>query len=416
MPKKYSVKEQQFYLLLMISAYTATSSFGLYYYVIGAKLIALACGITFCIFLFFGMMSFLKWGLITLFRVTILTAWLIFVVQIYLTGGITSPAIMELIIIPLLSYFYRPVNDRYYFLSLSMISLIGFWFVSKQGFYENLIPETSIATHSLLVSLFVFTIIAIFVFLFRNALITKNKELGESMQDLKGTTQKLVQSEKMASLGVLSAGVAHEINNPLNFIKGGIKALSKELEANNITTKNSEKFIGMIQQGVDRAAVIVNSLSHFSRQTEQMNEQCDLHDVLDNCLIMLDHRMKFKVDIQKEYAEHKIQITGNEGKLHQAFINFLSNAEHAIEEKGEIVIKTEETKNGIKVRISDNGKGIKKEDLEKIQEPFFTTKPMGQGTGLGLSITYRIIEEHGGKINVFSEVGKGTMFEVVFLK
>ena len=341
---------------------------------------------------------------------------MIFCIQIFYTGGITSSAILELIIIPLLAYFYRPVIDRYYFMVISGLSIIIFWVLTRQGYTQNLIPVESQTTHSFMTSVFVFTIITIFVFLFRSALTTKNKLLGVSMNELKDTTQRLVQSEKMASLGVLSAGVAHEINNPLNFIKGGIKALSAELNDNEISTKNSEKLISVVQQGVDRASVIVNSLSHFSRTTQHMNEQCEIHDVLENCLVMLDHRLKQKVDVQKEYADQRITLMGNEGKLHQAFINILSNAENAIEDKGEIVIKTEETKNGIKIRISDNGQGIKREDLIKIQEPFFTTKPMGQGTGLGLSITYKIIEEHGGKINVFSEVGKGTMFEMVFLK
>jgi signal transduction histidine kinase len=411
------MKEQKFYLLLMVSAYTATLIFGLYYYFIGAEIIAFSCVVALGLFVLFGLFSFFKKHLITLFRVTILTAWVIFCVQIFYTGGIASSAVMELVIIPLLAYFYRPVTDRYYFLAVSGVSVVIIWMLTKQGYTQNLIPTDSETTHGLMTTVFVFSIIALFVYLFRKALISKNKLLGESMSELKDTTQKLVQSEKMASLGVLSAGVAHEINNPLNFIKGGIKALSAELTANGVKTKNSEKFINVVQQGVDRASVIVNSLSHFSRTTEQMNEQCDIHDVLDNCLVMLDHRLKHKVDVQKEYAEQKIVMVGNEGKLHQAFINIISNAEHAIiEERGEIVIKTEETKNGIKVRISDNGQGIKKEDLVKIQEPFFTTKPMGKGTGLGLSITYKIIEEHGGNINVFSEIGKGTMFEIVFLK
>ncbi len=239
-----------------------------------------------------------------------------------------------------------------------------------------------------------------------------NSELEETIVNLKNTHEQLVQAEKMASLGVLSAGVGHEINNPLNFIKNGVSGLEKELGRSNSITEDISPYISVINDGVSRAVNIVRSLSHFSRRAGSMDENCDIHDIIENCLVILHNKFKHKIEVSKDYCKEAAIIVGSEGKLHQAFLNLLSNAEQAITKKGKVLIKTIADDKMVEVEISDTGMGISQENLKKISDPFFTTKAPGEGTGLGLSITYSIIKEHNGKIKVHTELNKGTTFTV----
>ncbi|MCR9066947.1 MAG: ATP-binding protein, partial [Cytophagales bacterium] len=253
---------------------------------------------------------------------------------------------------------------------------------------------------------FVFGIVGAYIYIYRKSLNEKNLELKMSYQ-------KLVESEKMASLGLLSAGVAHEINNPLNFIKGGIEMLTMQLNG----SKDAEPYVQAVDEGVKRVASIIDSLAHFSRDSPAMNEVCDIQKVIDNCLVMLNHKLKYKVELVKEYEDlGSLKIIGNEGQLHQAFLNILTNAEEAIDESGTINIRTYTEGEALKVTISDTGRGIDPKHINKINDLFFTTKDTGEGTGLGLSITYKAIEEHHGAIAVESKLGEGTSFHITFNK
>jgi PAS domain S-box-containing protein len=239
----------------------------------------------------------------------------------------------------------------------------------------------------------------------------KNQELEEVVTNLKEAQQQLVRAEKMASIGILAAGIGHEINNPLNFIKNGVFALGKHIEQNFKGPHDSLKqFYDIIGDGVNRATNIVKSLSHFSRKTVKLDEQCEIHEIIDNCLVILNTNLRDKVEVKKHYRNEEIVVKGNEGKLHQAFLNIIANAEQAIEDKGTIDISTAQINGKARIKIKDDGVGIKENDLQKIGDPFFTTKPPGQGTGLGLFITYSIIEEHKGTIAVSSKNGEGTEF------
>ncbi len=410
-PTRRDRDQQRFYLLLMISAYTSTLGFSYFYYVAGAQEITYKGLIVFLLFVVYGVCSFFTQKLLLLFRLSITSALVAFLIQIFYTGGSLSPAVAELVIPPLLAFFYRPIYDRYIFMVLSAFGLIALWPLTSLGYSQNLLlPEYEVA-HSIIASSFVFIIVAVFTFLFRDTLARKNKMLNESMTELKATTQKLIQAEKMASLGVMAAGVAHEINNPLNFIKGGIGMLSKELEKSTEMTP----FVEAIEEGVNRATLIVSSLGHFSRNSESMDEECDIHQIIDNCLVMLQHKLKYKVEIKKKYTSSKhLQIIGNEGKLHQAMLNIISNAEQAIDTKGTITIETKAKLRFLRVTITDTGEGISEENLSKISDPFFTTKPSGEGTGLGLAISFGIIQDHGGKISVTSKPSEGTRFNILF--
>ncbi len=414
---KYLRNEQWFYLFLMFAAYISTLTFGVYYFYLDIPELYYPTFLAFLLFVIFSVLSFFSvLSLVTLFRLSVITTLLAFYNQIFFTGGVLSAGILEFIIPTLLAFFYRPVRDRYIFMSISGLALISMFILSGLGYTRNELPAESEMTHGIICAAFVFTIISIFTFLFRNALIVKNKKIGDSMKELQETTHKLIQSEKMASLGMLSAGVAHEINNPLNFIKGGIEVLEEGLNEEKSLQFEAEPCIHVIKEGLSRATVIVNSLNHFSRRTDSMNETCDINEILNNSLVMLQPKLKYKGKVIKELSEEKLTLKGNEGKLHQAFLNILSNAEQAIDRNGTVSVKTKGLKTKTVVEIADDGEGISKENLKKISDPFFTTKPVGKGTGLGLSITYKIIEEHNGKIRVTSKQGKGTKFVISFNK
>ncbi len=236
----------------------------------------------------------------------------------------------------------------------------------------------------------------------------KNKQLEESIENLHETQNQLVQAEKMAALGVLSAGVAHEINNPLNLIKNGVKLVKEEISRTSENDENVEKFMELINNGLSRATTIVKSLSHLSRKGEKLNEICSIPIIIENCLVVLRSNLKDHVEVVKDFPEQIPSILGSEGKLHQAFLNILSNAEQAIEGRGQIKIYIHAEKDVLLIEISDTGKGIPYKEIAKVADPFFTTKPPGKGTGLGLSITYTIIEEHKGTIVIDSEEHEGT--------
>ncbi|WP_462253800.1 tetratricopeptide repeat-containing sensor histidine kinase [Ekhidna sp.] len=235
-------------------------------------------------------------------------------------------------------------------------------------------------------------------------------ELQRNNEELKHTQSLLITSEKMASLGVLAAGVGHEINNPLNFIKNGVEAISKKMENNKDDEMNS--YLKIVNEGVSRATNIVKSLSHFSRKGHNMEEVCNLQEIIENCLLILHNKIRNKVNIVTNFTKLKVNLKGNEGRLHQAMMNILANAEQAINGKGTIEITTLKRKDHIEIWIEDDGEGIPEDNLMKISDPFFTTKAPGDGTGLGLFITFSIIEEHNGNIEVTSNMGEGTKFTI----
>ncbi|MEZ5071963.1 MAG: ATP-binding protein [Bacteroidales bacterium] len=246
------------------------------------------------------------------------------------------------------------------------------------------------------------------------ALTDSNQDLSSALKELKETQLQLMQSEKMASLGTLTSGVAHEINNPLNYILGAYMGLEEYFGRNpSLEPELISLCLKGIKTGVDRTAEIVKSLNQMSRDSGEYMEPCEIHAILDNCLIMLRPASTFEnIRIDTQYREGKLHTEGNIGKLHQAFMNILQNALYASKENGKVVLRTGSQTTFHWVEVEDFGSGISPKDLKRITDPFFTTKPPGQGTGLGLSITYTIIREHGGELTFDSEIGRGTRVRV----
>jgi len=240
-------------------------------------------------------------------------------------------------------------------------------------------------------------------------LYNQTEELAETIDKLHIAQEQLLQSEKMASLGVLAAGIAHEINNPLNFIQGGIFCLENYFnESFNDRLEEVSPIINGLHEGVSRVEAIVNSLTTYSQHNNFQRNECDIHSIIDNCLIMLTNQIKNSIEIRKNYTQYPFILICNESKLHQVFLNILSNAVHAISDRGIITISTSLDHGKLLISIKDTGCGILKENMHKIFDPFFTTKDTGMGKGLGLSIAYNIIHEHNGSMKFESKAEKGT--------
>jgi len=282
----------------------------------------------------------------------------------------------------------------------------------------------------------------------------KNTELVGTLTRLKETQSQILQSEKMASIGQLAAGVAHEINNPVGFVSSNLKTLTDYQQnigqiltdyrqfidtvsgakdsgpdraaMETLTTRIQEKesdldiayiledIPGLIhesREGLDRIKKIVLDLKNFSHPGEDVLKLADINQNLESTLNIVWNELKYKATITKEYGELP-QVNCYPQQLNQVFMNLLVNAAQAIEKQGEIRIITRENGPDVEIVVSDTGQGIDEKNLTRIFDPFFSTKEVGKGTGLGLNVTYNIVKKHHGVIDVRSEPGKGTTFTI----
>ena len=269
---------------------------------------------------------------------------------------------------------------------------------------------------------------------------SQHRELENAYAELKATQSQLLQSEKMASIGQLAAGVAHEINNPMGFIISNLGTLGKYVNrfkefiqaqtkiimaaGNNESIEQIKKHLkldyiiedtdSLLKEsldGAERVKRIVQNLKSFSHIDEAEWKMADINAGIESTINIVWNELKYKATVKKEYGD--IPLTKcNPGQLNQVFMNMLVNAAHAIEKQGEITVKTWHDSGYIYISISDTGCGIPEDKIHRIFEPFFSTKEVGKGTGLGLSIAYDIVKKHNGDIMVESEVGRGTTFTV----
>jgi signal transduction histidine kinase len=241
---------------------------------------------------------------------------------------------------------------------------------------------------------------------------TKNRELADALQKLTLAQTQLLHAEKMASIGQLVAGIAHEINNPVNAIANTVGPLREAL-ADGAGRDEIEHMIRVIQNGARRTKDIVQALHNYSRADDERVVEFDLNRGLDESLELLRHHLKGAIAVEKHYDDVG-RIKAHAGQLNQVFMNLLTNAAQALagRDGARIDVSTRRRGGEIVIEVADNGPGIPDEIVPRIFDPFFTTKEVGQGSGLGLSIAHGIVERHGGNIAVDSEIGHGTTFTV----
>jgi len=244
---------------------------------------------------------------------------------------------------------------------------------------------------------------------------TLNEKVNEKSEELKNIYNQVNQIEKLASLGKLSATVAHELNNPLEGILTYSKLISKKLKAKNENGDNSTliKHLDLISDETARCGRIVKDLLLFSQKGEERLIKDNLISIIDKSITIVDHHLEMHGhSLAKEYESEEIIILCDPQKLHQAFIALFMNAIEAMHNPGKMTIKVTRGNNSVIIRIKDEGTGISPKDLPQIFEPFFSTKEAAQGTGLGLAVTYGIIAGHQGKIYVEETSPKGTTFKI----
>ena len=282
-----------------------------------------------------------------------------------------------------------------------------------------------------------------------------NRELQESIKTLKASNLQLLQSEKMASIGQLAAGIAHEVNNPVGFISSNLSTLRDYIEdvrqviaaqrfaiKTGVDCKDAQRYVEINAKaiadlntllekvdldflmvdmndlldesidGIDRIRKIVADLLDFSRTNSSEYKNADINALIEKSLNVAWNELKYKTDVNRDFGELPA-VYCNDGKLTQVFLNLLLNASHAIEDHGEITIKTRRAGDNVSIIVSDTGVGISENVIANIFDPFFTTKSVSEGTGLGLHIVRSVIDAHQGTITVDSELGKGTSFAIL---
>lgn len=415
----------------------------------------------FLVILTIGLVAIFRKKLTTLFKASVLLL-VIFFFSIYdaYFFGVLSAARVYIVLIPFFSFLYFSFSRVIIFHSITIFSFLAIGYMHHKGFqtlpagYE---PDNYILQfYPWVINAIHITIVAFIVLLITRTLLRRyanlleelekyksqlevlvrhrteelettneeltstNEELYEQREELQNTLEslrqtqdQLIHSEKMASIGILTAGVAHEINNPVNYIYNGTSAVEEYIkEKLPGHSQNLTPYFSAINEGIDRTVNIVKSLGRYARKDDLPWINYNMHEVLESCLTMLRHQLKEGVVIHRDYTSEQVDLIGNEGQIHQVILNLLVNAAHAINNEGAIYIMTRKVDEQVSVKIKDDGPGIAPDNLKHIFDPFFTTKNPGEGTGLGLSISQKIVTDHGGTIDCQSQLNSGTTFTI----
>ncbi|WP_379919070.1 ATP-binding protein [Marinobacter oulmenensis] len=255
-------------------------------------------------------------------------------------------------------------------------------------------------------------------------------------EKLEQANRQLMQSEKLAAIGQLAAGVAHEINNPVGYVYSNLQSLEAYLNdlfrlteavdsaqslddlrliKHNIDydylREDLKDLLAESREGIERVKVIISAMKDFSHIEEDEFKPADLHRGIETTLNVVNNELKYKAEVIRDFGELP-EIECIISQVNQVVMNLLVNAAHAIEDYGRITVRTRSTGHQVAIEVEDTGTGISREHLNRIFDPFFTTKPIGKGTGLGLSLSFSIVEKHNGRIEADSQPGQGTCFRV----
>jgi len=395
---------------------------------------------------------YITWGFI-------LTLYLAYFTQIYYTGGPYSYVLANLFLLPFFGLLPGVRRNWYYFSGLTILTILGFFMASVTfGLqFPDEIPTKYDLIFNSVGTLFPYIAVTLLLPGFLKTVAKDNKALKDAYHQLKKTSKRLVESEKLASLGQLTAGIAHEINNPVNYTLGSAKHLKKDIEdlleyenyrvellrklENSLASGELEDKVGVLKEslnenekrkeevqydilleelkalmdsvenGAERTAEIVKGLRTFSRLDDAEFKLINIEEYVESTLVLLQSKLKGRIEVKRLYNKLP-PVECNPSKINQVLLNIISNAIQAIE--GEGFIKIHLTYNvglqQVTIKVEDSGKGIPRSIESEVFNPFFTTKEVGQGTGLGLAMCKGIIEEHGGRLFFRSLPGVGTTF------
>lgn len=314
-------------------------------------------------------------------------------------------------------YLFDPGKERLYmmmaFFIATMAIVTSLALPRHTLYFVYLTPEVvamSNASH-IYVSLGLMMILLIAVIFTKNSINDSLKRetarTQEAYDQLLKAQERVVESEKMAMLGFLSAGLNHEINNPLTYMFGALDNLQKDHDQ-----ETKKEAFTVLREGMGRINEIVSSLRNFTHQSDYNDHDCDINAILDTCSTMVRAKHQHDMALLKDYTKDSMVVKGNSGRLHQLFLNLLINATQAINDGGIISVKTRRKEDKVQVQIKDNGKGINQKDMPYIFDPFYTTKFPGEGTGLGLAIAKSIVTEHRGQLDISSNNGTGVTVNI----
>jgi len=302
--------------------------------------------------------------------------------------------------------------------------------VSGLAFLGILLPYVVLFPHEpyLLIRLFIFALFAflmgslgapLFDYLERQLqayeeILSLNEELNSYIKRLESTQKQLIQSEKLNALGQLAASVAHELNNPLAGVLNYNKLLAKKVSSDSFNREEALNNLSKMESAISRCSGIIRGLLDFARQSEPVLQPVAVSSIIDQVMFLVGHEAEMKkVEVHREEMSPLPLVTADFEQLQQVFVNLVVNAIQAMPNGGKLTINSSLGEDRwVRVSVHDTGSGIAPENLEKLFTPFFTTKEQEKGVGLGLAVSYGIIERHGGRIEVQSELGKGTTFTV----